>query len=173
MKNDIIKPVLALAAICLVVSAALALVNDATHPAIEAAANDRAPAAMSQIIPQAGGFELIESDALPEGIVEAYSASDGSGYIFIAASGGFGGEIRVMCGIDNDGGIIKLKTLQHNETKGLGDYIDSAAFTDQFDGLGKGGPQGIDAVTGATISFNAFVSAVDYALDAFEILTGR
>ena len=168
--KEIIKPILVLAAICLVVTGAISLINDATYPIITEANAERTRATMIEIIPGAPGFELIESDVLPPNIYRAYRVTDDSGYIFIILSNGFGGNIRVICGIDSDGKIIEVRTLQHSETKGLGDYIDKRSFTGQFDGKDLNGLPQIDSVTGATITFNAFMNAVEDALEAFAIV---
>ena len=168
--KEIIKPILVLAAICLVVTGAIALINDATYPIIAEANAERTRATMIEIVPGAPGFELIESDALPSNILRAYRVTDGSGYIFIISSNGFGGNMRVICGVDVNGKIIEVRTLQHSETKGLGDYIDKRSFTGQFDGKDLSGIPEIDSVTGATITFNAFIDAVENALEAFSII---
>jgi len=171
MIKDSIKPILVLATICLVVSGAIAFMNDITLPVISAANAERTKATMIEIIPDAPDFEPIESDILPPTIQIAYRATDDSGYIFIVASSGFGGNMRVICGIDADGNIIEVRTLQHSETKGLGDYIEKRSFTGQFDGRDSSGLAEIDSVTGATITFKAFIHAVEDAFEAFESIT--
>ena len=170
MIKEIIKPILVLAAICLVVTGAIALINDVTYPIIAEANAERTRATMIEIIPGAPGFELIESDDFPPNVLRVYRVTDDSGYIFIISSNGFGGSIRIICGIDVDGKIIEVRTLQHSETKGLGDYIDKRSFTGQFDGKDLTGIPEIDSVTGATITFNAFINAVETALEAHKII---
>ena len=171
MKKDFIKPILVLATICLVVSGAIALMNDITFPVITAANAERTKATMIEIIPDAPDFEPVEADALPSSIQRAYRATNDSGYVFIVSSNGFGGNMNVICGIDPDGKIIEVRTLQHSETKGLGDYIEKRPFTSQFDGKDSSGLTEIDSVTGATITFRAFIHAVEDAFEAFAIIT--
>ena len=170
MKDNFIKPIIVLAVICLVVTGLLAFVNDITYPVIKTASEQRLDITMRDIMPDAPGFELIESDDFPYAIRDVYKATDGSGYIFIVTSHGFGGDIKVVCGIDPDGNIIDVKTLQHSETKGLGDYIDNISFTRQFSGLDSNRIHEIDTVTGASVTFSAFIHALDEAFAAFEIL---
>ena len=171
MVKDFIKPVVVLAAICLVVSGALAVVNDVTKPIIEEAAAGRMQEAMMAIIPDAGGFEpIIDSYDFPPSVIEAYGTANGAGYVFIVGSNGFGGQMSVICGVGNDGAIIQAKALDHSETKGIGDYISNDAdFLAQFAGKDSRF-EGIDAVTGASISFRAFKSALEDALLAFDIV---
>ena len=160
--------------VCLVVTGALAYVNSVTDPIIQAAAAERMQVAMSEIIPSAQVFEDISADTLPTEVIEAYIAKDdsgsASGYIFIVASNGFGGEMRVICGVDADGRIIEARVLQHSETKGIGDYIDSRSFTSKFDSKDRGSLGEVDTVSGASITFRAFVSAIEYALGAYEVI---
>ena len=176
MKNintkEIIKPILVLAAICLVVTGAIAFMNDITYPVISEANANRTKATMIEIIPDAPDFEPVEAGNLPSSIVRAYRATDDSGYIFIVSSSGFGGYMRIICGIDLNGKIIEVRTLQHSETKGLGDYIEKRSFTGLFDGGNRERLSEIDSVTGATITFKAFTGAVEDAFEAFYVITG-
>ena len=80
---------------------------------------------------------------------------------------GYGGEIRIICGVDPDGVIIRVATLEQSETKGLGTVITEEWFTGQFNGADSG-LEGVSTVSGATISTRAFVNAVRSALEAFE-----
>ena len=172
MMKDIIKPIFVLTAICMVVAGATALMNDITHPIIEEANAERAIATMAEIAPHADDFEPIESDAFPSTVHSVYRITDGSGYIFIVSSIGFGGEMRIICGIDAEGRIIEVRTLQHTETRGLGDWIEHRPFTSQFDGGDLNRIAEIDSVTGATITFDAFIRAVEDAFEAFAIIQG-
>ena len=171
MKKNI-KPILVLTTICLVVTGAIALMNDITYPVIKEANARRTITTMNEIIPDASDFVNIKSDNLPPSIIEAYRVADDSGYIFIVSSNGFGGNMKVICGVNANGEIIEVRALQHFETKGLGDYIENRSFTGQFDGKNINQLSEIDSVTGATITFNAFIHAVEDALNAFSIIRG-
>ena len=173
MRNGFFRPIVVLAAICIAVTGAIALVNDVTHPIIEAAAAEGAREAMQVIIPGADVFEPLDTDGFKD-VPEAFMAMDDAGgllgYIFVATSNGFGGEMRVMLGIDPGGKIMGVRTLQHSETRGFGDYIDHdhpSGFAGSLTGKGSG-LEGVDGVTGATVTFKAFVAAVDEAFGAFE-----
>ena len=167
MKKDFILPVLVLVAICLVISTALAFINNATEPVIVAAAAARAEAARSEVIPDASGFERLDIDGLPKTVTEVYKASDDLGYIFMLTTKGYGGELKLICGIDNDGKIIACRTLEQTETKGLGSRVAEAPFESQFVGVDES-LDGVSAISGATISSSAYINAVQDAFTAFE-----
>ena len=167
MKKDFIMPVVVLALICLVMSGALAFVNNVTYPVITEAAAERAEQAMRQIIPQADGFLPLDKNGLPASIKEAYGTSNNTGFIFIVTTSGYGGEMTIICGIDLSGKIIKTLTLAHSETKGISDPV----FNMQPEYTGKDASlSGIDAISGATITSNAYKNGILDAFSAYEIL---
>ena len=81
---------------------------------------------------------------------------------------GYAGEFDVSVGILADGTIegIRIGETSFQETEGLGTRVLEKSFRDQF--IGKQGPlaygEGIDAVSGATITSNAVLDAVNEAL---------
>ncbi len=169
MKKDFLIPVLVLALICLVISAALALTNSVTEPVIEAAAAARAETARKDVIPDAESFEKLEIDGLPKTVTEVYATSNDIGYIFMLTTKGYGGDMKIICAIDPDGKIIACKTLEQTETKGLGSRVAETPFESQFDGA-DASLDGVSAITGATISSTAYIGAVEDAFAAFEIV---
>jgi len=170
MKDNFVIPICVLAIICLVVAGLLAFVNDITYPIIKSSSESRIETSMRDIMPKAPGFEPVESEGFSDSVREVYRATDDSGYIFIVTSFGFGGDIKIICGIDSNGNIIEVRTEQHFETKGLGDYIENRSFTEQFDGLTLNRLSEVDTVTGASVTFNAFIKAIEEAFNAFEII---
>lgn len=93
---------------------------------------------------------------------------------FETSAGGFGGDVGVMVGFKPDGQTlagIGITTLK--ETPGLGMRVTEPAYTEQFRNLPVSGAvlsaQGgdIDAVSGATISSTATISAVQKAKDIY------
>jgi len=170
IKKDFVLPVIVLALICLIMSGALAFVNNVTHPVITQAAAERAEQAMRDIIPGADGFVALSREGLSASIKEAYGTTNNTGYIFIVTTPAYGGEMTIICGIDPNGLIIKSLTLAHTETKGISDPV----FNMQPDYIGKDkNLDGIDAISGATITSVAYKNAVLDAFTAFEIVKGR
>ena len=168
-KNDFVMPIAVLTIICLVITALLALTNHATQAVIETAARERAEAARAEIIPEAEGFELMEVEGLPSSVEEVYSTTNDCGYIFMLSTIGYGGEMKLILGMDNDGRIISVKTLEHSETKGLGSKTTEEPFRSQFVGKDEN-LDDVSAISGATISSTAYLGAVADAFEAFKIV---
>jgi len=171
MKKDFIIPIVVLAVICLFVSGALALMNSVTSPIIMQAAIERARIARSDIIPQADGFELVSiTDGMPKSVTEIYKTTNDTGYIFSITVIGYGGEIKFLCGINNEGNVIKTAVLSQTETKGLGTPIFEEPYAGKFWGKNISGVESVDSISGATITSNAFKFGIRDALTAFNIL---
>jgi electron transport complex protein RnfG len=168
VKKDFVMPIVVLTVICLVITAALAITNSFTQPVIEEAAAERAQAARAEIIPEAEDFVLMELEGLPATITEVYKTTNDVGYIFMITTTGYGGEMDLICGIDQQGCIISVKTLSHSETKGMGSKTTEEPFRSQF--VGKDSSlDGVEAISGATISSTAYINAINDAFTAWNI----
>lgn len=168
--NDFVKPVLVLLVICLVMSGALAFGNALTAPIIEEAERERMSLTMSEIIPHAEGFVSVAvTEDMPSSVIEIYVADNNVGYIFMTAASGYGGDVVIMCGISPNGTIIDSEVLSHSETQGLGTVVFDIAAT-QYPGSNESAINNIDAVSGATITSEAYRRAVMDAFTAFEIV---
>ena len=83
---------------------------------------------------------------------------------------GFGGEVTVKATLD--GTTVKALSIDTpNETAGLGQKASEEAFTSQF--IGKEGPftygeNGIEALSGATVTSNAVLKALNQAFPGAE-----
>ncbi len=169
MKKDFVLPIAVLMAICLVISAALALTNSATEPKIAADAAARAEAARTAILPDADGFELMDVSGLPVIVTEVYRSTNDVGFVFMLTTNGYGGEMDLICAIAPDGTLVATKTLVQAETKGLGSKITEAPFESQFPGQ-DASLSGVDMISGATISSKAYIGAIEEAFAAFELV---
>ncbi len=91
----------------------------------------------------------------------------------VTARDGFSGVIRILVGVEFDGTITGVRILQHRETPGLGDKIESARsdWIFQFDGRSIGDPEvtgwairndggEFDQLTGASVTPRAVIGAV-------------
>ena len=168
--NEIIKPVLVLVCICLVVTALLAYINSVTSPIIAKAEEEKTRQAMTEVLSEADSFEKLEIENLPERVTEAYSATNGAGYVFMLTTKGYGGDMKLICGMDADGVIEQCKTLSHAETSGLGSKTAEDPYRNQYckksaETLGE-----VDAITGATISSNAYKNAIEDAFKAYDMV---
>ncbi|MEE1239361.1 MAG: RnfABCDGE type electron transport complex subunit G [Acutalibacteraceae bacterium] len=179
-KNDIIKPVAVLLAICIIIPLALSLTNKITKDKIAELDAKNSSETMAS---------LIEADKFTEETFEdgenkfAYNLAlkDGEiiGYIFKTAEKGYGGDVSVMTAVNPDGTVKSVAILDvSNETPGLGQNAAKESFYTQYAGkesgisLLKNGADSakneVNAVTGATITSTAVNKAVNEALKQFE-----
>lgn len=188
MKNsrlkEILIPTVSLFVICLCVTALLAVTNAVTKDAIAYQQELSAAESRQVVCPDAVDFEKVEYDV--QG-VECYKALDESGnligYAISSASRGYGGDVKVMTGINaEDGSVIAINVYDNSgETPGLGVNTSGEKFTSQFAGLSSGtgvtvdkdagkNPDSVavDSVTGATISSRAVTNAVNQAFEAYN-----
>ncbi len=87
--------------------------------------------------------------------------------VVTASQQGFGGQVTVHAGLNGDKTIKTLSIETPDETAGLGQRASEEEFTAQF--IGKAGPftfgeDGIEALSGATITSNAALKAINSAL---------
>ncbi len=173
MKNtfgQIIKPILVLTCICLVVTALLAYINTVTAPIIADAEKKAAQEAMEEVLSEADAFEKITLNSLPERVTEIYRAQNGTGYVFMLTTKGYGGDMKLICGIKTDGTIEACKTLSHSETSGLGSKTAEGPYRNQYIGKTEKTLNEVDAISGATISSVAYKSAIEEAFEAFDLV---
>lgn len=168
--NEIVKPVLVLVCICLVVTALLAYINSVTSPIIAKAEQEKTEQAMSEVLTEAEGFRPVEVDNLPDRVTEIYSAENGSGYVFMLTTKGYGGDMKLICGIKSDGTIEQCKTLSHSETSGLGSKTAEDPYRNQYCGKSSDTLSEVDAISGATISSTAYKNAIVDAFKAFDMV---
>ena len=160
-----VKPVVVLSVISLVVSLLLAVVNSMTAPVI--AENERAAtlAAYVDVMPSVSDANTLEevSGYTTANVSGAVKAEDGSMAIKAGESGFDGGVLTVIMGFDTEGKVTGIWVDASTQTPGLGQKCAEEAFTSQF--IGKSAPLtlgvDIDAVTGATLTSQAVVDAVN------------
>lgn len=99
----------------------------------------------------------------------------------VIANAGYNGDIRLLLGIKHSGEISGVRVIEHRETPGLGDDIDSdrSDWITYFNNhsLMQTAPPGwdvkkfggqFDSFTGATITPRAIVLAIERALNWYE-----
>lgn len=116
-------------------------------------------------------------------IFEARSGGEVLGYIFKTTSGGYGGEIPVMTGINMDGTLTGIRVGTNSETPGLGTKVEEADFTDTFVGKGTENPivavgapsadNEVQIISGATVSTDGVLYGVNGAREAFTNLISQ
>ncbi len=179
-REDIIKPVGVLLAICIIIPLALSVTNKVTAKKIAELENENSKKNMQSLV-SADDFEKCS-----DGGIEYYTAikgGDTAAYIFTESAKGYGGDVSVMTAVKPDGTIAGVAILDvSGETPGLGQNAAKESFYSQYAGLKKGvsllknGAKAenneVDAVTGATITSTAVTRAVNAALDDFEKVKG-
>ena len=117
-------------------------------------------------------------------IYRVYSGDAPAAALFaITARDGYSGPIRLLVGIDADGAVTGLSVLEHRETPGLGDGIESPDWKQQFVGRSLGNPVSkgwrirgdggeFDQLTGASVTPRAVVKAVRETLEFYAANRG-
>ncbi len=98
----------------------------------------------------------------------AFPAKQGDTLMGVALEGcgnGYGGAVCVMVGVVPDGTLAGVGITGHSETPGLGARCTEDGFRGQFVGMTYADSVGgqVDGITGATITTNAVIDAVDQA----------
>ena len=162
MKENV-KRVLVLTIIVLVSSLSLYAYNLSVESVLEAQEAAELKEEINAIFPDAERF--VQKDD----IYYIYSDNgDLIGYAFEAIGKGYGGDISLLVGVNNDKDLTikKVSVLSQSETPGLGTRITEDEFISQFNNKTieaiklRSNNGEIDAITGATISSNAVVNAV-------------
>lgn len=169
--------VIVLAAICLVMSFLLGMVDMVTAPAIDANTLRKTQEAMLAVLPEytEGNYELVEY--AEEGIVSEISRAGDMGYVIrVVPTSGFSGAIDMMVGIDAEGVVQGISIISHAETSGLGANATKPEWQAQFIGtdtavaVTKDGGS-INAITGSTITSRAVCEGVNAARAAVEAVS--
>jgi len=173
-KTPFLRLILVLLAITVIAAALLALVNEVTYERIAELAAEKLRSAMLAIQPEADDF-VLQDGAVYETVSGFYLAQKGGetiGYCVETTPNGFGGAMSVLVGLDLDGAITGVQLVDHSETAGVGTKTEDPAFLAQYVGrsgtVTVGGADGIDAISGATISSKAVTAGVNAALFAAE-----
>ena len=169
---------LKLFAIAAVAGLALGATNMVTSGPIAQQAVVAADAARRSVLPTAETFTELTAS---EGLLNAYAGYDAAGKLTgktgTIVTKGYGGEIEITVGIDQNGAVtgVSIGGSSFAETAGLGARAKEPWFAEQF--IGKASPIAIvkdggeiDAITSATITSRAVTNAVDDAVLALGSL---
>ncbi|MBQ4281945.1 MAG: RnfABCDGE type electron transport complex subunit G [Spirochaetales bacterium] len=192
------KSVLVIALITLLAGAALGGVFKLTEERIKEQKEKAAWQSYQAVVPQAVSFRAV---AAPDIYGKIYGSSFGRstineavigmdadgktvGYaISVTSSEGYDGNITISVGIAADGTVNSIAFTELHETPGKGMLAADASFKDQFNGravtsfklLTTGSVEasnGIDCISGATVTSKAIVNAVNAALDFYNNAKG-
>lgn len=121
------------------------------------------------IFPEADDFKKTDSKT------EVFKNGQKIGLIIETSSKGYGGPLKILTGIKNNGQISGVSVLSHSETPGLGSKISDtkpgeieSVFLKQFRSKDKAEIDNIDFITAATISSKGVLNSVKEALKSIE-----
>lgn len=162
----------------------LALTNMLTAEDIVLRSQEDRQNSIGQVIPP----DLYDNNPVHDALVvdektiyRGIKAGKVTGLAYEISGRGYGGEIKLMLGIDTQGKILGIRLLAHQETPGLGDKINEKK-TDwilKFTGKSLADPPAekwkvqkdggvFDQFAGATVTPRAVVGAIRAGLDFFS-----
>lgn len=126
-------------------------------------------------------IDLSAYENMPSAIDKAYKTASGN-YVFELRASGYGitgdkyiasGEyIYIKASATADGRIIAVETVSQQESKGFGDACAQPSFYTQFNGKNVDNYKEVDAIGGATVTTNGYVTAISRVFEAVNILKG-
>lgn len=182
LQSSLTNMVCVLTGVAIVMGGILAFVNHLTSGPIEA---------QKKLALDSGIKTVMQADQLTVTSTDTIRLADAKGkeqtYIIYknekgaavqSSTMGFGGELKVLVGFDNEGTILGYTLLEHQETPGLGAKADLWFQKGQKgDIIGKNPAEGltvskdggqVDAITASTITSRAFLLAVTNAYNAYK-----
>ncbi len=166
MKKSNLMPTVVLSSICVIAVALLAFVNLFTAPVINANQEEKIRQGLLEVMPNGGRFDKIDISELPEGIADAYKASNG-GYVFQMSVTGFKSGLVVLCGISSDGKITGSKCVQSSETNGKEHILGEKYIGKTFDNFRE-----VEIISNSTKTCEGYGNAIKLAFESFNILEG-
>lgn len=121
-------------------------------------------------------YDFGENGITVDDVLVAYNSDDKTigNVIKVTTKDGYGGDITLVVGIDNENCITGIEVLAIDETVGLGMNAKNDSFKNQYyqkevdsftiTKTGKQTDQEIDAISGATITSTAFNNAINGAI---------
>lgn len=178
----IIKNALILFAITAFAGFSLSIVNSLTAAPIAAQKIIQRDKALAEVLPDSGFEEVeIQNPDRYEMLKSVFAAKDKdgnfAGYAFMLVSKGYGGNITLVTGIDKEDLVQGIDIVSHSETPGLGANADNEQFKSRLKGKmaqnlivvkGNNEGQNVDAMSGATITTQAVITAVNEAISYYQ-----
>ncbi len=165
-KFEVARLVTTLFLITSIIATLLAAVNSVTAPVILQNEINAMNQALSEFLPKATEFTETPLDENTNDIIDSfYIAKDGEdiiGYAVNTVVSGFGGDMKILVVCDENLTIVNSKVISHVETQGIGSK-EEIPFINQFIGLSEN-TDAVDAISGATISSNAYKLGIRTAL---------
>ena len=141
------------------VKTAHAILTASTSEAIDLTAFENLPKALKKAEKTASGNYIFELDA------QGYAMTGEHFY-------GDPMPVRIKVSMTSEGKILDCLTVSQGESKGYGDACADEKFYGQFDGKTQADYKEIDAISGATVTTNAYLKAIERAFESLQILEG-
>lgn len=156
-------PVIVLTAVVAISVTALTYTDRLTRGEIEAQKEAETASMLAEMFPEMSRYGFADD------IYTIFSDGDVVGYAFIATGKGYGGDIVILVGLEDEDTLKGITIISNEETPGLGTRIAEPSFTEEFNNLSidevalseEGGE--VDAITGSTVSSVAVIDAVKAA----------
>ena len=122
---------------------------------------------MQTLLPGSKDF-ILKPYAEDDANIRSVHKSEGYGYVIETVTNGYSGEIRMLIGVNNDGKVTGLVVREMHETNSLGlNALNDTDFLGQFlnkEGLFEISADGVDAISGATVTSKAVVRCINSAV---------
>ena len=122
---------------------------------------------MQTLLPGSKDF-ILEPYTKDDANIRSVHKAEGYGYVIETVTTGYAGDIRMLIGVTNDGKVTGLVVREMSETMGLGlNALNDTDFLGQFlnkDSIFEVGTNGVDAITGATVTSKAIARCVNSAV---------
>ena len=128
-------------------------------------------------------IDLNAYEGLPSQLISAKKTATGN-YIIEIKGAGYGinggdqyhpasGEyIVIRVSMTAEGKIIDCLTVSQAESENIGDACANESFYGQFDGKTEADYKDVDAISGATLTTNGYLKAIERAFESVKILEG-
>lgn len=183
LKSNLQNMVLVLVGVALICGGLLAYINQLTKPAIDAQ-NEKALADGIKAVLAADEVKVEKEEAVTREVdgktqnFVIYSTDKGTA-VQSTDPNGFGGNLKVLVGFNEEGDILGYAVLEHAETPGLGAKAPEWFQKDApgcIIGINPGKANltvtkdggDIDAITASTITSRSFLRAVQQAYNTFK-----
>lgn len=158
--KTVLRPVVAIAAAAVILFGASALLAPIAQRNAEADLQEM----MCHMLPGSTTFTPEEYTGEDGNITAVYKGE--TGYVIQTTVAGYAGDIVMMTAVDNEGAVTGLMVQEMEETFGLGDnaMVDYTFLMQYLHTTGENAVgENIDAITGATVTTNAVIEAINTA----------
>ena len=143
----------------------LSLVNDVTKDTIAEARLEKERDNLEKIFPNGEFVQKTEEVAEFPELLDLFEV-EGKGKAYKIETNGYGGAITYLVGFDEEDTIIGIAVINHSETAGFGDVIETDAYADML--IGSEASEELDTYSGATVSSTAINEGIAIAAKHLE-----